>query len=175
MLDFIKTFLFGPKLTAYIVYPFGISFPEYQTSLKQTIPSRIILSHTLIIRNDGFATATNVVIKHKKGIPNGNVGPEYASYKQESDGSVIFYNIPPRQYVSIGYMYHDSITAHDIHYLQNGKYHGISYDGGIIAIKNGVQELSFPIWKRWYFWILLIIGYCLPHIHAIINWIAKLV
>ena len=151
----IEKILFGPKLTAYLTSAYAINIPGLPQNNNISFPPRTIKSHTILIRNDGFTTATNVVIKHNVNICLAAMPyPVTAAFTENTDGSVVFHNIPPRSYVYIAYVYEGVVTSSDIHYVSSGEtFKCISYDDGIVPMKDGIEELSFPFWKRWYFWI----------------------
>jgi len=118
---------------------------------KGTTP---VYTHSLVIRNAGRKTATNVRLGHYAMPPNYHISPaiDYEIRDVPETGPEIFIpKLVPNEQISISYLYFEPVTADRIHsYLKS--------DDGFAKVIPVITQQQFPKWVGNSILILAVIG-----------------
>ena len=131
------------RIVAYLGHVSGIN-------LSRAAPPIQVNTHSVVIRNVGRRTATNVRIGHNT-LPDYQVYPDIEYHENNLPGGgveIVFPKLVPKRQVTVTYLYFPPLTWGQVNtHLES--------DEGPIKVLNVLPVVQAPIWIKRILWLLV--------------------
>lgn len=126
---------------------------ELQTHPEETPTGSWVYTHSVIVRNTGSKTATNIRLGHNI-LPHVTINPDIDYSIRDLPGGgkeIVIPRLVPKKEVTVSYLYFPPITWDRINtYLET--------DNGPIKVVQVLLQIQPPKWLLRIIWVVLIIG-----------------